>query len=165
MMLEQQIGVEQQVIEVEGVCGLQAALVFGIHARHDLRHRILRLRSELLRDNQMVLRIGNAAANELVGETLRVYLKHIHDLFNQPLGIVGVVNGEVAREAKHLGIGTQNAHAHAMEGRNPHAACRAAHEALQTLAHFAGGLVCEGDGENLPRRGAAVLQQVGNTIG
>ena len=56
MMLEQQIGIEQQVIEIEGVRRLQPPLIFGIYPRDHLGHRILRLLREILRDDKAVLR-------------------------------------------------------------------------------------------------------------
>ena len=79
------------------------------------------------------------------------------------LAAVGlVVDGEVAVEVEAVGVLAQQAGAEAVEGADPDAA--AGHEGLDALAHLAGGLVGEGDGEDVAGPDA-LLEQVGDAAG
>ena len=164
MVLEQQIGVQQQVVEVEGVRGLQSLLQSRVHARGHLPHRVIRLLLELERHHQLVFRRGDAVHERVYRKALRIDVQLGHDLLVQALLIVSVVDGEVAREAQALGIGAQDAHAHAVERRHPHAAGARPHEAAEALAHLGCGLVRERDGEDLPRGHAVVLDEVRDAV-
>ena len=73
-----------------------------------------------------------------------------------------VVDREVAVEAEAVGVLAQQAGAEAVEGADPDAAAR--HQRLDALPHLAGGLVGEGDGEDVVGPDALV-QQVGDAAG
>ena len=164
VVLQQQVGVQQKVVEVEGVRGLEALLQAGVHARGHLPHRVARFLLEGARHDELVLRRGDAVHEGVHREALWVDVQLGHDLLVQALLVVGVVDGEVARESQLLGVGAQHAHAHAMERRHPHAAAARAHQAVQALAHLGGRLVRERDGEDLPRSHVVVLDEVRDTV-
>ena len=122
VVLEQQVSVQKQVVEVERVGGLQALLQALVNARGHLAHRVAYRIGKGFGNLQLVFRRGDAVADGVYGETARVDVELGHYLFHQALGIGVVVDGEVLGEAQHVGVGAQHAHAHAVEGGNPHAA-------------------------------------------
>ena len=122
VILEQQEGVQKQVVEIKRVRSAQALLQSRVHARGHLAHWIAHLVLEITRHDELVFRLGDAVHERIDRKTLRINVELRHDLFVQSLEIVGVVNSETLREPEQLGIGTQHAHAHAVERRHPHAA-------------------------------------------
>jgi hypothetical protein len=52
-----------------------------------------------------------------------------------------------------------------VKGANPDSRLLRTQESLHPKAHFLGGLVREGDGQNAPWRDVAVENQVGDTVG
>ena len=91
---------------------------------------------------------------------LVVDLELAHDLFEHPLGVVLVVDGEVAREAEQVAVRAQHAHAHRVEGEHPHGAHARPAQVAQPLAHLGGRLVGERDGEYLRGAYAQVADEV-----
>ena len=164
VVLQQQVRVQQQIVEVEGVGLLQAFLKLLVHARGHLAHRVVGLLGEVTGHLQLVFRRGNAVHQGVYRETLRVDVQLGHDLLIQALLVVGVVDGEALRESQTLGVGAQHAHAHAVEGGHPHAAAARADQALQAFAHLGGRLVGERDGQDLPWRHVQVLQDVRDAV-
>ena len=89
----------------------------------------------------------------------------LQDRLNEALGVVGVVDREVLGVAQALPVDAEHAHAHGVERADPHAArAQTAHEPVEALAHLAGGLVGEGDGEDVPGHDAEVLDHVGDAV-
>ena len=165
MVLQQQVCIYEQVIEVEGVRGTQALLKARVDAGSHLPHRVDRLLLEITRHNKLVFRLGDASHEGVYGKALRVDVELGHDFLVQTLLIVGVVDGEALREAEAFSIRTQHAHAHTVEGRDPHAAAPRPDDALKALAHLSGGLVGEGDRKYFPRRHVQVLHKMSDAIG
>ena len=79
-----------------------------------------------------------------------------------PYPLIGAL--EAAGQCCALGVGAQDAHAHAVEGGHPHAAAARADQALQALAHLSGRLVGERDGQDLPWRHVQILQDVRDAV-
>ena len=86
----------------------------------------------------------------------------MQQLLDQPRLVVGVENGEIALEPDQLGVTAKNPHTDGMKRSEEHAVSRTADQAGDTIQHLAGGLVGEGDGQNLRRTGAAGEKLVGN---
>ena len=165
MVFEQQMRVEQQIVEVECVGCFQALLQLLIHARRDLRAGVARgAFREFARSHKFVFRRRNAIANVIDRPALRIQIELAVDIFHEALRIVIVVDGEALVETELLAIDAQNAHAHAMESRHPHATRARAHEPAQTLAHLGGRLVGERDSQNLPGLHAIVGEHMRDAI-
>ena len=79
VVLQQQVRVQQQVVEVEGVGLLQAFLKLLVHARGHLAHRVVGLLGEVTGHLQLVFRRGNTVHQGVYGETLRVDVQLGHD--------------------------------------------------------------------------------------
>ena len=150
MMLEQQVRVEKQVVEVEGVRRAQALLQALVDAGAYLGGRVVSFIGEDAGHDELVFR--------------RVDVQFGHDVFHQALRIIVIIDGEALGKAQALAVGAQDAHAHAVEGAHPHAAGGGAHEAAEALAHLGGGLVGERDGQDLPRLDAQVFEHMGDAI-
>ena len=96
---------------------------------------------------------------------LGVQLEILGDRGDQPQGVRAVVDGEGALEPGRRGVAAQDPHAGAVEGGDPHAACDGAHQLAHPLPHLGGGLVGEGDREDLPGQRLPAVQQMGDAAG
>ena len=164
MLLEQLVGVDEQVIEVHGVGTLEATLQLVVDAGGRLQGRRVGHALELVRQDQGVLGAGNARADAVEREALGLDVEVGHDLLDEALGVVVVIDGEVVPEAEGLGVLAQDAHAHGVEGADPHAARAARQQRPQALAHLGRGLVGERDGEDAPGTHALVGDHVGDAV-
>ena len=164
---EQAVGVDEQVVEVHRVGGQQPRLVAGIDLARLLVHRRYRLGRELSRCHQLVLRCRDAMDDSVERIHLVVDVQLSHDVLEHALGVVGVIDREVAREAEHLAVGAQHAHTHRVEREHPHAVRAVAvlrEQLVQTLAHLGRGLVGERDREDLVRAHALVADEVRDAV-
>ncbi len=164
-MLQQQVGVQQQIVEVEGIGRAQALLEPRVHLGGHAPHRVGGPTLEITGHDEVVLRARDAVHELVDRKALRVDVQLGHDVLIQALHVVHIVDGEALREAQAIGIGPQDTHAHGVEGGHPHAPGSAADELGQTLAHLSRRLVGEGDGQNLPGRRQVLLQDVGDAVG
>ena len=154
----------EQIVEIHGVRGAQAALQLQVHLGSLLLLRRARLLDELLRADHGVFGRGDLGADHVDGVLLLLDAQVGHDLAHHAAGIVIVVNGELAGVAEQIGILAQHTHAHGMEGAHPHAAHTAVGQhGGETLAHLSSSLVGERDGENLPGANTQVADHAGDT--
>ena len=170
MVLEQEEGMHQQVVEVHGIA-LPAALPItavdvadGGHLRLHVRLLDGCIRGIGIGQYQVVLGIADAALHgaRLVG--LVVQLHFLDDALYQALGVRSVVDGEVGCEADGLCLHTENAREDGMEGTHPQVAGTLSHLAGDALLHLAGGLVGKGQRQDAPRL-VALLHQIGYLVG
>ena len=113
-----------------------------------------------------VLPAVDEAGEEAGGPALLVDVLGLDELAEEAELVVGVEDGEVRLEADELGVAAEDAHGERVEGAEPgHALDDAADEVADAGLHLAGGLVGEGDGEDLVRAGAAGVEEVGDAGG
>ncbi len=155
----------QQVVEVHGVGGAQAALQFGVDLRGLALLGVRRLLQHLVRAHHGVLGRRDLAADHVDGEVLLVYVQALHDLAHHAARIVVIVDGELAGVAQQVGVLAQHAHAHGVERAHPHAAGAIGQKRAQALAHLRGGFVGKGDGQDLPGADAQIRDHMGDAIG
>ena len=80
--------------------------------------------------------------------------------------VVAVEYDEVAVVADEvIDFAAQDAHATAVKRAHHHTAHAAAHQLFDAFAHFAGRLVGEGDGHDMPGRDAEFGDKVSDTVG
>jgi hypothetical protein len=159
--------VAQQVAEVAGVQGLQAVLVgleqFTALAVGESAGVAFR---DVLRAEALVLPAVDHLREGARRPALVVEALGLDDLLEQADLVVGVEDGEVGPEAGQFGVAAQDLDADGVEGAEPgHALDRLADEKADALLHLAGGLVGEGDGEDLARPGEAEREDVGDAGG
>ena len=128
MVPEQHVGLEQQVVEVHRA-GPEAALLVLLVEHPDCgaqRRLVVALMAGvvevLLHRNQLVLRRRNAAQHQAGLVELVVEVQLFQNLAHQGFGVLGVVDGEVARVAELVGLGAQDFGKHRVEGAHPQVA-------------------------------------------
>ena len=94
------------------------------------------------------------------GPALFVYAFGFQYLFQQADLVVGIQNGEAGFQADQFSMFAQDAGAQCVEGSQPHPLCRRANQMGDALAHFLGGLVGEGDAQDLIGLGLALMQNL-----
>ena len=163
--LEHVDGAHEQVVEVHRVHAVQLALVGAV----DVGDRLLEERADHLAVGlgvaQLVLGVGDLAADRGRGEALGVDPELVEAALDQPAGVGGVVDRELARVAQALGLGAQHPGARRVEGHHPHRADLAADQQAGAVAHLPRRLVRERDRQDLVGLGDAGGHQVGDPVG
>ena len=85
-------------------------------------------------------------------------------LRKQPRLVLGVEDLEALRQPGLAPMQAQQPVREAVEGADPQRAAGIPEQGLDAPAHFRGGLVGEGDGEDAVRRGALHLDQPGDAV-
>ncbi len=162
--LEQVDGANQEVVEVHRV-GLVHALFVEAEDVGDglLEERALAL-AEPLGVQQAVLRAGDLGLDRARREPLGVDLELLHAALDHPQRVGLVVDREGALVAQALGVRAQDPRARRVERHHPHQARYAADQLLDALPHLGGGLVGEGDREDLAGARLARGDQVGDAV-
>ena len=165
-MIRQQFQrLDQQIIEVQGIVGLQAGLVLQEHVVDHLAAVVLlRLPEPLVRTHEFVLRIRDLAGQLAGGQELFVNIQPFEDLLQHGLLVVIVINHEGAGIAQLFDIPAEHPGAGGVEGGDPSVLRLIAHHGRDALLHFLGSLVGKSQRKDVPRR-HAVIQQIGNTAG
>ena len=155
--------VGDEIVEIHGPRALHPLGVHPVDVSQDLLG--LPLGDERFMVDQLVLQVG-----DLVGQAPRLVLARVQvelfgDLREQPAGIIGVVDGERTRIPEVVGLPAQDAHTGAVERRDPHPASHRPDEVGHPFLHLVGGLVREGDRQDLRGNGLLGLQQVSDAPG
>ena len=97
-------------------------------------------------------------------EPLRVEPEVADDVAREAVGVGLVVDRELLRVAELVGVPPQDPHAGGVERGHPHLLGDRADEGADPVLHLVGGLVGEGDGEDLEGADALVADQVGDAV-
>jgi hypothetical protein len=154
-----------QVVEVQRVGLAQPCLVGRVDLRQLLLHPRLGLGAVGLPVDQLVLQVAHLVAHRAGREALGVQVEVAADQRHQPLGVGRVVDREGAGEAQLLGLGAQDPDARGVERQHPHRPGAGTDDGGHPLAHLAGGLVGEGDRQDLAGLHVAGREQVGDAGG
>ena len=95
---------------------------------------------------------------------LGIYAHRIGATLGQPSRVGLVIDRELPRVAQALGLGAQDPRACCVEGHQPHPARRATQQPADALAHLLGGLVREGDRQDLVGLGLVGVDQVRHAV-
>ncbi len=156
-LLKQRVGIEQDIIEVEGFGRATTVDVLGIDlgnaGQMAVPVALLKIgRVEIVFGRyQCILGIGNARSHggELVDFLIELHF--LDDGFEQAFGIGRVVDAEIGRVAESGGFHTQNAQEQRVESAHPQARGRTGiHQFGHTFFHFTRCLVGKGQGQNVP---------------
>ena len=169
--IKKQIGVEEQIVEVEGFGGATAPEVFGVDAMH-LTEVVAAVAFErfgvggvFLREDETVFGFGDAAghARRLVGLVVEPHL--FHDGFDERTAFGGVVNRKIGFQTDGGAFGTQDARKNAVERAAPKSArTTRTYDLRDAFVHFARGFVGESQRQYLPRI-VVMLEQIGDFEG
>ena len=164
--LEQQHGLQDHVVEVHGVGGVQPALVEGVHRGDGLLEEVPDLVAVGLGGEEPVLGPRDGGVHRARREPLGVELELLDAGLHQPHLVGLVVDREARPVADPLRIAAQQPAAGRMERHHPHPGGGApADQSLDALLHLVRGPVGERDRQDLAGRGDARLDQVRDAVG
>ena len=157
----------QQVAEIAGVQRREAGLIGDIEIAAAAVGEGAGVALGNIGGAETLVLPGVDHAGELPGRpALVVEVFGLDQLLDQADDVVGIEDGEIGAEADELGVAAEQLDADRVEGAEPgHAFDGAADEQRDALLHLAGGLVGEGDGEDLRGEGAAGVEDVGDAGG
>ncbi len=160
---EQREVMQQQIAEIDGVQGEQSLLIFA----EELAAAAIRDHGGLVRGNLVRREAAILPAIEGREQHARRHAPVIDvgrgdDLLHQAQLIVGIQDGEIRLEPDALGVPSQDAR---MERAEPEPVHGGADGCLEPRAHFARGLVREGDREQLARKSPPCGKNVGKPRG
>ena len=153
MLREQGQVVQEKIAEVAGVQGPQAVLIEGVDVlAAPAREHLAIGGADLLWREALVLPLVDQSGHQLGRPALGVDVLRLDELLEQPLLVVVVEDGEAGFQPHKLGVSPQDLGGHRVEGAEPAQAFGGrADLGGDPLPHLLGGLVGEGDGEDLPR--------------
>ena len=172
VVAQQQHRAQQQVVEVHGVVGEQRLLIAAVDAPGDLLEIGVRL--EGFGRDQVVLAVADVGVDGFGRVALFVEVQVAHYGAHQRHLVGAVVDDPVGLETGRRRLHAQDACADAVKGADGQPAQprrlsgqrRRAGKLLEdqrhAFAHLAGGLVGEGDGGDVPRRDALLIDHVGD---
>ena len=164
--LEHLDGEHQQVVEVDRVRGEQPPLVELVHLGDGLVVERRDALGVLVRADQLVLRVRDLRVDAARDEALRVALELLEALLDEPHLVGLVVDREVRCGSRAAGASRRRIRPQAAwKVRIQIARATGPSRSLEPLAHLAGGLVREGDREDLVRLHAAGVDQVRDAVG
>ena len=123
---------------------------------HGLLEEVGRLESELVRGQQLILGLADGGLDRFRREPDVVDLGSFQGILDDLDAVALIVDGELGIEPQPLGVLPQEASAEAVKRAYPDA--MAGDQRLDALAHFAGGLVGERDGQDVPGLDALLEQ-------
>jgi hypothetical protein len=165
VLLEDAHREHEQIVEGDGVRQPQRVLELVVDGGDDAAERVEREALVLRLAHERVLGVGDGGEHALGRPLLRRDPLPLHHALHHGEGVVLVVDGEARLTPDEVRRGAQHARADRVEGTDPHAAERLAEQALDAVAHLAGGLVGEGDGEDLGGRDAVVADEARDARG
>src|SRR5690625_1794821 len=165
--LEHRHGHHDDVVEVQRVGLAQPLLIAGVGLGEVLLERVVLADGfrVVIGVYELVLQVGDLAGEDLRVEALGIEVEFPAHEGHETLGIGGVVDGETGAQPEVLRLAAQDPHAGGVEGGYPHRPGAGADELFDALAHLRGGLIREGDREDLPRQRAARCEQIGDPVG
>ncbi len=145
-----------EIVEVHGVRFTQPRLVVAVDQGDLLAVPVavlLRLLQHLGRPLQFVLPVGDDAEHRARSELLEVAVVVLEHHGDQTLLVIRVIDGEIGvQPLDELSIRPKDTDTQGVEGGQPHPLGDRADQIGDTFAHLRGGLVGEGDRQNLPGR-------------
>ena len=154
---EQPDGKQDDIIEIQGVGGLEHLLIAAVDLGGDLQGEVIPGRiCHPLGGQHFILGSADIGKQRLGRKVFIADVKLRHGILDDPDGIIGIVDGEVTAVTQHLYFRPQDAGAGRMEGGGMDVLPAAAEHPGQSCAQLPCGFIGEGDGQNIPRGGDIV---------
>ncbi|MEA3219929.1 MAG: hypothetical protein OZX49_01025 [Immundisolibacter sp.] len=152
---------QQQFAKVHHAAALAGGLVAAVQlGQHGAVGKALRVHVA----GALALVLAGVDEGGDLGRLERLVAQFLEQALDQPLLVVGVQDLEGFRQAGLAPVGAQQAVGDAVKRAHPHAPRRHRYQLADALAHLGRGLVGEGDGQNLQRRGTLDLDQPGDAV-
>ena len=156
LRLQQRDGVVNDVVKVQGIGGAELLLIGGVDLGNAGIFPIvcgLRLFAEYLRPLVAVLGGADGGEDAADGEGLFVQILLLQNILDDPLGVIGIVNGEILFKTDAVNVPPQDADAGGVEGGGPDVVGGRAKTGRQPVLQLPGRLVGKGDGNDFPWTG------------
>ena len=158
--LAQQLdGLGEQVVEVHGVGVAQAPLVLAVDLGDAALVDAPGPVGVGVDPDELVLGRADHGVDGAGRELLGVDVEVAQHVGGEALGVGLVVDGERRRVAQPGGVAPQDAHAGGVERGHPHLLGDGPDQRPHPVLHLVGGLVGEGDGQDLEGRDALLLDE------
>ena len=164
VLIEKLQGEEDQVVEVHGVGGAEPLPVPRIDLAHRLRPGARVRGEETVGAHQEVSGVADGAQESSGREIPVVDFQLFLDVPHQRHLVGVVVDHEVLAIPQRFGVAPEDPESQGVEGGDPGAAARSPQQIRHAAAHFVGGLVGEGHGEDFVGEGFARSDQVGDPL-
>ena len=172
-------GAAEEVVKVDGGVGLQGVLVALVGAGDDLLEVVAAVGADGLGGEAFILGAGDGAEDAAGGVLFGIDGEFLQAAFDDGELVVVVIDDEAAGDLDGFAVAAEDLDAEGVEGAEGHAiegvvggsaggeACAggAGEEGFDAVAHFAGGFVGEGDGEDAPGGDALFADEVGDALG
>ena len=167
MLPKQRERMEQQIVEVHRVRGLERRPQGRVHVGRHLRQAVERrgARRELGRRHHPVLGRRDDRLHRARGKQLGRMAPLFHQPLDQAQSVVFVVDRELAPEAEQLGLATEQTGRQRVKRADPEPGRIAGEQSADPVLHLARGLVGEGHREDAIGRDAVPVDQVGDAGG
>ena len=156
LLLQQRYRVKDDVVKVQGIGGAELLRIGGIDlgdAGHLPVPRRLVPLGKVLRRLILVLGVADGGQDAPGREGLLLQVQLLQNVLDDPLGVVGVVDGEVLVEPQPVDVPPQDAHTGGVEGGGPDVVGLRPQPGGQPVLQLPCRLVGEGDGDDLPGLG------------
>ena len=168
---EEDVGLEEQVVEVHRPGALETEVVSGIDLRDARPARLLVLPHDVrvgrivLRTDEVVLGAGDAAVDRVGLVELVVEAEALDHILDDAPAVLRVIDGEVGGVIDPLALDPEDAGKDGVEGAHPDVArLGLAYNLADAALHLARGLVGEREGED-GERIDALVDEVGDAVG
>ena len=154
--LQQCYSVKDNVIKVQRVSSHQFFLVGGIDFCNPALFPVvfcLTAPGEILRRLVLVLGVADGGQDALGLESLFVQVLLLHDILDDSLSIVGIVDRKVLVKTDAVNVPPKNPDTGGVEGGGPDVVGHRPQTGREALLQFPRRLVGKGDGDNLPGPG------------
>ncbi len=165
-LFEQAHGEHDDVVEVDGVVGLERLLVARIDGGGHVLVGVAPAHGEVFRSDQAVLGVRDHPEDAVGIELLSVEMNLLLEVLDQAHLVGGAVDGKVLLVTEPVDVLAQQTHAQGVKGRDDHAlAAPLADQLLDAFLHLASRLVGEGHCQDILRRHFAPTKQPGDALG
>jgi hypothetical protein len=155
---------QQQVVEIDGAAGGQALLIARVDGRDLLLARPARGALHVRYAQHLVLGVTDAM-HDGAGRRLVAQLVIAHELPDERLAVILVVDREVSLVAEMVDVRAEDAHAGGMEGgHDGRAHTDGREQGFHAARHLLRRLVGEGDGDQVTRVDATYAEHVGDAV-
>ena len=156
--------IKKDIVEVHRIIGQKLIVISSIDLRDrgdtDIPARQPRI---LLRRLHIVLRLTDHTLDQARGEELIVQLHLLNALFNDLQLVIRIQDRIGLGIAEELRMAAEDTREHRVKSTDPHIPGSIADQAVDTLTHLVGRLICKGDGQNTGRIDTSRPDQVSDT--
>ena len=156
LLLQKGDSVVDDIVKIKGISRPELLRVLGVdlgNAGHLPVHLIIVLCRKLFGTLVLILGAADNAEDTLGLEGLFIQIQLFQNVLDDPLGVIGVVDGKILVKADAVNVPPQDADTGGVEGRGPDIVGHGSQTGRQAFLQLPCRLVGKGDGDDLPGPG------------